>query len=53
MQHAKSAFLGETGLEPTRCSETQITAASLQYLRTFIHKESEVVHAYGNDSGSL
>jgi hypothetical protein len=53
MQHAKSAFLGETGLEPTRCSETQITTVYLQYLRRFIHKESEVVYAYGNHSGSL
>jgi len=53
MQHAKSAFLGETGMEPTRCSETQITTASLQYPGTFIHKESEVVYAYGNHSGSL
>jgi hypothetical protein len=53
MQHAKSAFLGETGLEPTRCSEAEITTASLQYLRTFTHKESEVVYAYGNHSDSL
>jgi len=53
MQHAKSPFLGENGLEPTRCSEIQITTASLQYLRTFIRKESEVVYAYGNHSGSL
>ena len=42
MQEAKSAFLDENGLEPTRCSETQITTASLQYVRTFIHKGSEV-----------
>jgi len=40
MQHAKSAFLGELGLEPTRCSETQITMASLHYMRTFIHKKA-------------
>jgi len=53
MQHAKSAFLGETGLEPTHCSETQITTASLQYVRSFTHKESKVVYAYGNHSGSL
>jgi hypothetical protein len=53
MQYAKSAFLGETGLEPTRCSETEITRASLQYLRTFTRKESEVVYAYENHFGSL
>jgi hypothetical protein len=55
MQHAKSAFQGDTGLDPTRCSETQITTASVQYLRTFIHKESEVVlvYAYCNHCGSL
>jgi len=46
-------FLRETGLEPTRCSQTQITTASLQYLRTFIHKESEVVYVYGNHCGSF
>lgn len=53
MQLAKSAFLGETGLEPTCCSQTEITTASLQFLRTFTHKESEVVYAYSNYSGSL
>lgn len=53
IQHAKSPFLGATGLEPTRCSETRITTASLQYLRTFIRKERELVCAYGNHSGSL
>jgi hypothetical protein len=41
MQHAKSAFQGDTGLEPTRCSETQITTASVQYLRKFIHKKTK------------